>query len=126
MEHVIIPDLKSELDTNDYIYTKNKKGDVESLGFKLNNLFMNNDIPILEKIDNYVVPAGIHLFIPYEDYQTNDSISEEENVIDDDIYEKLLNLHKNNMLDSNNKKKHSGTKKRKLKKNKSRGTRKNK
>jgi len=127
MEHIIIPDLKSELDTSDYIYTKNKKGDVESLGFKLNNLFMNHDIPILEKNTDYILPVGIHLFIPnQEEEQYNDNeITEEENVIDDDIYEKLLSLHKKNMLATSKKKKTNNTKKKKLKKKHSRGTRKN-
>ena len=125
MEHIIIPDLKSELDTCDYIYTKNKKGDVESLGFKLNNLFMNHDIPILEKNTDYVLPVGIHLFIPNEEYDIDSEITEEENVIDDDIYEKLLSLHKKNMLTTSQKKKNNNTKKKKLKKKHSRGTRKN-
>lgn len=125
MEHIIIPDLKSELDTGDYIYTKNKKGDVESLGFKLNNLFMNHDIPILEKNTDYVLPVGIHLFIPNEENDIDSEIREEENVIDDDIYEKLLSLHKKNMLATSKKKKNNNTKKKKLKKTHSRGTRKN-
>lgn len=132
MESIEIPDLKNELDTNDYIYTKNKKGDVQSLGFNIKNLFIDNDLPILEKHNDYVIPVGIHLFIPKEDTPDEcNEINEEENVVPGDIYDKLLALHKKNMVqplkatkDTTSTTKNT-TKKKKLKKKHSRGTRKN-
>lgn len=131
MESIKIPDLKNELDTNDYIYTKNKKGHVQSLGFNIKNLFIDNDLPILEKHDDYVIPVGIHLFIPKEETPDEcNKINEEENVVPVDIYDKLLALHKKNMIQPLKETKHNipikktHTKKKQLKKKHSRGTRK--
>ena len=132
MESFVIPDLKPELETCDYIYTKNKKGDVQSLGFNIKNLFLQNDIPILEKHNGLITPAGLHIFIPpnKDTIEEDEKITDEDNVIPIDIYEKLLNLHKKNMYNNKNitgekqSKKNNSTKKNKRKKKHSRGTRK--
>ena len=124
MESIAIPDLKDELDTNDYIYTKNKKGDVQSLGFNIKNLFIDNNLPILEKHNDYIIPVGIHLFIPKEDnYDEYNKIDEEDNVVPVDIYDKLLDLHKKNIIQPRKETKNN-SKKNKRKKKHSRGTRK--
>tara|TARA_B110000467_G_C17971791_1_gene290528 strand:- start:98 stop:481 length:384 start_codon:yes stop_codon:yes gene_type:complete len=124
MESIAIPDLKDELDTNDYIYTKNKKGDVQSLGFNIKNLFIDNNLPILEKHNDYIIPVGIHLFIPKEDnYDEYNKIDEEDNVVPVDIYDKLLDLHKKNIIQPCKETKNN-SKKNKRKKKHSRGTRK--
>ena len=128
MESFVIPDLKPELETCDYIYTKNKKGDVQSLGFNIKNLFLQNDIPILEKHNGLITPAGLHIFIP-PNVDTNiedENITTEDNVIPEDIYERLLNLHKRNITKPFVVKKKPCTKKNKLKKKHSRGTRRRK
>jgi hypothetical protein len=124
MESIAIPDLKDELDTNDYIYTKNKKGDVQSLGFNIKNLFIDNNLPILEKHNDYIIPVGIHLFIPKEDnYDEYNKIDAEDNVVPVDIYDKLLDLHKKNIIQPRKETKNN-SKKNKRKKKHSRGTRK--
>ena len=132
MESFSIPDLKNELDQNDYIYTKNKKGDVESLGFNIKNLFLQNDIPILEKHNGLITPAGLHLFIPsnvdtrLDNNIKDENITTEDNVIPEDIYEQLLNLHKRSITKPYVVKKKPCTKRKKLKKKHSRGTRRRK
>ena len=111
------------------IFNMNDDGNVQSGGYNVNNIFMNEGLSLLypqkggsKTTSGLIVPAGLVLLQHFtkSDDVKDDNIDEEIDVVNDGLYEKLLDLVKPKRTYSKTKK----NKIKKLTKNKTRKSRK--
>ena len=98
-----------------FVYTKNKNGDIEAGGYKINNELLNNTINGGGALTDIIVPAG--LFVSKKILEKNKNVMSKTedsiDVIEEDLYSKLLNLVQPNS--KTNKKRKTKKTKRKIK-----------
>ena len=94
------------METSDFVYTKDENGKIQSNGYTIENMFLENNIPLVKKgkkgkqqgggifnVSTLAVPFGLYLMqrasIPESKY-----IKEEQQVefMDESLYDKLVNL----------------------------------
>lgn len=94
------------METSDFVYTKDENGKIQSNGYTIENMFLENDIPLVKKgkkgkqqggsifnVSTLAVPFGLYLMqrasIPESKY-----VKEEQQVefMDESLYDKLVNL----------------------------------
>jgi len=124
-----------ELSQNDLVLYTNPDGKIYSGGFNLNSILFNKDLsPIFnintqdnqfggakvsDLFENLAIPRGLLYFNNHKGgYEPTEGNNNEDNVIDDDIYNKLLNLvepkqNKHTKTKHKKPKNKGGTKKRK-------------
>jgi hypothetical protein len=124
-----------ELSQNDLVLYSNPDGKIYSGGFNINSILFNKDFsPIFnintpnnqsggsnvsDLFENLAIPRGLlHFNNPRGGYEPTEEDGYEDNVIDDDIYNKLLNLvdpkqNKHTKTKHKKNKNKGGTKKRK-------------
>jgi len=99
---------KNIFEPNDFVYFKS--GDtIESSGYKINSILMNHNIPAMitnnilpstngnkvsSLLNDFAVPAGLLLLQQksLKHYDDNNEKNDKNDVIDDDLFNKLLNL----------------------------------
>lgn len=98
-----------------FVYTKNKNGDIEAGGYKINNELLHNTINGGGALTDIIVPAG--LFVSKKILEKNKNVMSKTedsiDVIEEDLYSKLLNLVQPNS--KTNKKRKTKKTKRKIK-----------
>jgi len=124
-----------ELSQNDLVLYSNPDGKIYSGGFNINSILFNKDLsPIFnintqnnqsggssvsDLFENLAIPRGLLYFNnPRGGYEPTEEDGYEDNVIDDDVYNKLLNLvdpkqNKHTKTKHKKTKNKGGTKKRK-------------
>jgi hypothetical protein len=124
-----------ELSQNDLVLYSNPDGKIYSGGFNINSILFNKDLsPIFnintqnkqsggsnvsDLFENLAIPRGLlHFNNPRGGYEPTEGNAEETDVIDDDVYNKLLNLvdpkqNKHTKTKHKKTKNKGGTKKRK-------------
>lgn len=95
------------MESSDFVYTKSEDGKIQSNGYTIENMFLENDIPLVKRggkkgkhqgggifnVSTLAVPFGLYLMqrasIPESKY-----IKEEQKVefMDESLYDKLVNL----------------------------------
>lgn len=98
---------KNIFDPHDFVYFKS--GDtIESSGYKINSILMNNNVPAMitnnisqstktngntvsSVLNNFAVPAGL-LLLQQKSLKHYDDSKNSDDVIDDDLFNKLLDL----------------------------------
>ena len=92
------------MEENDLVITKDKDGNVVSAGFLIKNMLLQNDSSVMFSPNNgnnnpkqvsdlfntLAIPAGLCI----QNYQDNNNVytTTDSDVIDEDLYSKLLNL----------------------------------
>ena len=94
------------METSDFVYTKDEDGKIQTNGYTIENMFLENNIPLVKRgkkgkqqgggifnVSTLAVPFGLYLMqrasIPESKY-----IKEEQKVefMDESLYDKLVNL----------------------------------
>ena len=115
------------MEENDLVITKDKKGNIVSAGFLINNIMLQNDSPAMISPNNGInnpkqvsdlfnslaIPAGLCSH-NYPGTQAVYTINNSE-IIDEDLYSKLIKLSNNKLNSRKNKKKNSQLKSRRRK-----------
>jgi len=133
--NILYKDMTTEnniFNKNDFVYLKN--GDeIESSGYKINTALMSQNVPVMKTINNpkqtggsvssvfnnLAVPAGLLLVQQNSIKHYNDCIGSDNNkIIDDDLFDKLLKMAGPLKNKKNTKRKSKSKNNRKTKRNK--------